>query len=173
MNKNPGLGSTTELARDVERHPSDSNATKAAADLQLLLEETARAHGYATYTDMERHLAEEGAQLEMEERGEILRRLSRVKHDADEVRERPALPPVDATGLVAISEIARSVARMIRVLLLGYTADEVEELSARMKAERAIEMKSAAGHRGLEIDHQLVLDRLDEAAEQPRSRMSL
>lgn len=140
----------------------------------LLLKKTIETLEYGTYSDMERVLDEEGAQLEEDERHDLLKRLARAEHGANAIlKTGPPMPPVDATGLVAIGDIARSVARLIRVILLGYAPDEVEELTARMQAERTASVDSEASGRELESNHQLILDRLDGASDQRRPHVVL
>lgn len=152
-------GTTSLLLRSPE--------VKKAEDLQALLEQTARGHGFATFADMERRLVEEGEELEKAESEELVKRLARSKQHIDEYLSKPALPTVDLTGLVALSDMNRTVARIIRVVLLGYTHDELEELSGRMQAERAEQVNG--GLASAEVQHEQTLQLLETAGRSLRS----
>jgi hypothetical protein len=129
-----------------------------AADLQALLEQTARGHGFHSFVEMERRLIAEREELDPENRYQLLKGLAPALHEVDEYGKRRTLPEIDASGLVAIQDLTKSVARLIRVLLLGYSPEEQEELAGRMKAERAIDADSAMGQSSGETDHQASLE---------------
>ncbi|WP_157991681.1 hypothetical protein [Caldimonas tepidiphila] len=133
-----------------------------AADLQRQLEETARAHGYCSYTEMQRKLAEEREELEPEQKAVLLKRLAPIAHDAEQ--HRASLPDIDATGLPAVQDLARSVARLVRVLLFGYTEEEIKELTDRMEAEQAAALESPAAQNKRRQQHEAAIERLAAAS---------
>lgn len=131
-----------------------------AKSLLEQLEQTAKGHGYHSFSEMQRRLVEDRDDLNSESRYQLLKRFAPALHEAGGYATKRVLPGVDATGLLAIQEIAKSVARLIRVLLVGYTHEEREELADRMKAERAVEVESAMAQRESEISHHAVLNQM-------------
>lgn len=143
--------------------PDDDGAlTALAVSLEKQLDQAARASGFLSYTDMQRNLAAEGEHLDRSRRQALLKRLVPVHEDLTQHASKRKLPPVDAAGLVAIADMARSVARLIRILLVGYTADEVEELTSRMAAERAVELDGPTSQAQSMQDHDTSIARLNE-----------
>jgi hypothetical protein len=128
------------------------------------LEQTAKGHGYQSFSEMQRRLVKDREDLNSESRYQLLKKIAPTFHEA-EGAARQALPGTDATGLLAIQDVVRSVSRLIRVLLLGYTVEEREELADRMKAERAAEVDSAMARTCAETNHQAALTRITAAAE--------
>lgn len=135
-----------------------------AADLLAQLEQTARGHGFRNFAEMQRRLVEEREEPDPENRFQLLKRLAPALHDADQYAKRRTLPAIDASGLVAIQDIIKSVSRLVRVLLVGYTPDEREELADRIKAERALEVDSAMAQSSAETQHQTALGRISAMA---------
>jgi DNA integrity scanning protein DisA with diadenylate cyclase activity len=119
-----------------------------AAELENALGRMAAAHGYPSYAHMRQRLAVEGGSLSARSRARLLKDLRRLAPDVEQVQQ--ALPAVDATGLVAVHDLVKSVARLIRVLLVGYTDDEVDELKSRGRAQRAFQAQVA----GEEVEEQ-------------------
>jgi hypothetical protein len=148
--ENVGSARTADVDSDV----------RAAADLQTLLEQTARGHGFHSFAEMERRLVAEREGLDQESRYQLLKRLAPALHEADEHAQGRTLPEIDASGLVALQDLIKSVARLIRILLLGYTHEEQEELAERMKAERAINADSAMAQSSAEAHHRASLGRV-------------
>lgn len=134
-----------------------------ATDLLAQLEQTARGHGYHDFSEMQRRVVEEREKLGPENQYQLLKRIAPALHEADQYVKRRTLPGVDATGLVAIQDMIKSVSRLIRVLLLGYTLEEREELADRIKAERAAEIDSAVGISFGEARHRTALNRISRS----------
>lgn len=157
------LAGAAGMACGSELYPEDPDMAK-AVDLQHVLEQTARANGYPSYAEMQRRIVEQGEDLEHEAKYQALKKLAPAQHDADEHLKKRSLPAVDITGLVAIQDMVQSMARLIRILLVGYTDAEREELADRMKAERAIEVDSTVGQRRAIDSHEIALERLADLA---------
>lgn len=146
----------------AEMPDDDAALTALAASLEKQLDQAARASGFLSYTDMQRHLEAEGERLDKSRRQALLKRLVPLHEDVTQHASKPKLPPVDAAGLVAVADMARSVARLIRILLVGYTADEVEELRSRMAAERTAELDGPASQAQAMQDHETSMARLND-----------
>lgn len=141
----------------------DPNIAK-AKNLLEQLEQTAKGHGYRSFSEMQRRLLEDREELNSESRYRLLKQIAPTLHEADGYTTKAPLPPADATGLLAIQDIVKSVSRLVRVLLVGYTHDELEELADRMKAERAVEVDSAMAQCSAETNHQAALSRVAATA---------
>lgn len=148
----------------VEANPAAHQPLLArAAELENALERLAAAHGYPSYTAMRQRLAHEGARLNARSRDRLLRDLRRLAPDVERVQQ--ALPATDATGLVAIHDLVKSVARLIRVLLVGYTEEEMHELADRAKAGRAFRAQTVGNK--VEEEHSDVINTVKTLAKLP------
>lgn len=163
MNATMDLARAAGMACGAALYPEDPDMAK-AVDLQHVLEQTARSNGYRSYAEMQRRIVEQGEDLEHEAKYQALKRLAPAHHDANEHLKKRSLPAVDITGLVAIQDMVKSIARLIRILLVGYTDAEREELADRMKAERALEVDSIVGQRRAIDSHEIALERLADLA---------
>lgn len=153
------LSQTEQVAHVVEETYASYLAT--AADLELQLDQTARACGYRSYLEMENCLTTQRKAVDQERAFQLLKRLAPAHHQASEQPQR-LIAAVDTTGLAALADIHKAVARLIRIILLGYTDDEIGELSSRIKAERAQEVDSAVAQRRAEDDHDATIAHLQE-----------
>lgn len=148
----------------VAGEPLDSQLAR-MQNMRERLDLVARASGYSSYDGMVNRLGSGSAGvLDKSQRFRLLKHLAPALHEMDETVGKRTLPAVDATGLAAINDLHRSLARLIRVLLIGYTPDELDELADRMKAERANLLDGAAQIRRAEASHSDGLARLDAAA---------
>lgn len=136
-----------------------------AMSLMAQLDQTAKGHGYQSFWEMQRRLGENREELDKEGRYQLLKRIAPALHEAEEYTAKRVLPGADATGLLAIQDLVRSVARLIRVLLVGYTPEEREELADRIRAERAVDVDSAMAQSAAETNHQPALYRVAATAQ--------
>lgn len=92
------------------------------------LDAWARSKGYPSHRAMASQLEDGRAVLPRDQSRRYLRELEPI---ADRASEAAANAAVDATGLPPVQDFIRSLARMVRVLLLGYTPEECEFIQNR------------------------------------------
>lgn len=107
------------------------------------LQAVALSNGYETWQDMQRAVE---AQEIADEEALALELLPIYKKTLDVLPERTGAADckLDLAGLPRIDDAARSVARMIRVLLFGYNEDELQFLLERVQDEGVIQEHDAA-----------------------------
>jgi hypothetical protein len=99
------------------------------------MDAVARASGFPDYAAMQRQLLDEDEafRLEPNARKLLAERLQPIAEKADKAAK-SAGPAADITGLPSIADLQKSVARLIRVLLLGHTDEEIEYLNAQRES---------------------------------------
>lgn len=150
----------------VQREEASSHEAKRlsreADQLQASLDEVARAHGYLSYAQMQQRITADLESLDKKSRTNLLKKLLPLSASPAKAASGVALPPADLTGLTPVPDMARSLARLIRVLLLGYTEEELDELSDRIKAVRGQRVEASASDR--DERHHRVIEWIDHAA---------
>jgi hypothetical protein len=92
------------------------------------LDDWARAKGFESHREMAARL--EAGQVRLS-RGQSRRYLKELEPVVDQGALAAAKASVDSTGLPEVADFVRSIARLIRVLLLGYTSAECEFVQSR------------------------------------------
>lgn len=118
---------------NTERH---TNTPKCIADVDAQLNDWARARGFRSHVDMANKLETRRSKLA---RAELRSGLDDLKPIADQAAMAAANANVDGTGLPQIQDLQKCIARLVRVLLLGYTGEELKFLN-----ERALGIQSFA-----------------------------
>jgi hypothetical protein len=92
------------------------------------LDDWARAKGFQSHREMARRLEAGEIRLTRDQSRRYLKELQPV---ADQGALAAAKAAVDSTGLPEVADFVRSIARLIRVLLVGYTSEESEFVQSR------------------------------------------
>lgn len=92
------------------------------------LDDWARAKGFKSHREMATRLEAGEVRLSRDQSRRYLKELEPV---ADQGALAAAKASVDSTGLPEVPDFVRSIARLIRVLLIGYTSDECEFVQSR------------------------------------------
>lgn len=164
------MTNTDQLSASAEARSEQPASLLARAELlEHQLEQLARSNGYSSYAEMRERL-EQGNLPDRKTRARLRQQLRELTAQEASVGGSPT-PVVDATGLVAINDIIRSVARLIRILLVGYTEDEVRELLDRKSAAHARALEER-GRQLQELHTQAIMER-DRIARQALARIKL
>jgi hypothetical protein len=100
--------------------------TKKTIDEEL--DDWARAKGFKSHREMAARLKAGDVRLSRDQSRRYLKELEPV---ADQGALAAARASVDSTGLPEVPDFVKSIARLVRVLLLGYTSDEREFVQSR------------------------------------------
>jgi hypothetical protein len=92
------------------------------------LDDWARAKGFLSHREMATRLEAGEIRLTRDQSRRYLKELEPV---ADQGALAAAKAAVDSTGLPEVADFVRSIARLIRVLLVGYTSAETEFVQSR------------------------------------------
>lgn len=118
------------------------------------LDDWARAKGYRSHREMAARLEAGEIRLTREQSGRYLKELEPVAHQGALAAAKAS---VDSTGLPEIPDFVRSIARLIRVLLVGYTSEECEFVQSRsmgliLRADTQNNVLQAEEQAGTEIE---------------------
>lgn len=108
--------------------------------IALELEAIAKSHGFETYAQM----------VEAAEAGEIIDKDERIAIANDLIPHAKSPKHISGYGIGGLSQIdadaVRAIARLIRILLIGYTEEELEEMQEHLDELNA-DLRAQDGHR--------------------------